>query len=259
MTYLESPLTLHSMFLRAPGSPAGFTLDAPASEILQAQVDLQHPRPLQHQGKFSPRQNQIVLRGENMKKSMFILFLSAVAVSASVAISNSQYTIIQLTDNSYDEYACHINDNGLVVWRGYDGSDDEIFLFDGTKITQITDNSYVDRGPQINNKGDVVWTGYDGSDYEVFLFNGTSTSQITDNTYDEYCTRINDNGYVVWFAGADWDDYEVFLFDGINITQITDNSYEDQYPQISNSGYVGWSGGDMTALTMRYFFLTVRM
>ena len=77
---------------------------------------------------------------------------------------------------------------------GYDGSDYEIFLYDGTSTTQLTDNDYDDDCPQINDNGYVVWRDDDGSDYEIFLYDGTSTTQLTNNDYDDYSPQINNNG-----------------------------------------------------------------
>ena len=80
------------------------------------------------------------------------------------------YTIIQLTDNEYDDYPPQI-DAGLVVWRGYDavGQDREIFLWDGTQTINLSDNDYLDRYPQID-AGQVVWHGgFSGLGLDIFL------------------------------------------------------------------------------------------
>ena len=74
-----------------------------------------------------------------------------------------------LTNNDYDDYSPQINDNGYVVWQGWDGSDWEVFLYDGSGIIPLTKNTSNDRRPQINNNGYVVWDGYDDSDSEIFL------------------------------------------------------------------------------------------
>jgi len=118
--------------------------------------------------------------------------------------------ITQITDNSFDDEDPRINDTGFVVWQGYDGSDTEIFLYDGMSITQITNNSYDDRSPQINDNGYVVWQRYDGSDWEIFLYDGMGITQITDNSFDDEDPRINDTGFVVW-QGYDGSDTEIFL------------------------------------------------
>ncbi|MFQ6087312.1 MAG: hypothetical protein ACE5K0_00215, partial [Candidatus Methanofastidiosia archaeon] len=66
-------------------------------------------------------------------------------------------------------------DGGVhVVWEGYDGSDDEIYYWDGTTVSKISthaDNvNNSDYNPQIAVDGGVhvVWEGYDGSDWEIY-------------------------------------------------------------------------------------------
>ena len=75
--------------------------------------------------------------------------------------------IFQLTDNQYGDSYPQIH-SGQVTWQGSDGSDNEIFLYNGSSVIQLTSNSYDDLYPQIHN-GQVTWEGYDGSDYEIFL------------------------------------------------------------------------------------------
>ena len=70
-----------------------------------------------------------------------------------------------------------MNDSDNVVWSGYDGSDYEIFFWDGqlpvgVHVTQITNNGENDSGPRINNDGKMVWHGSDGSDNEIFYWDG---------------------------------------------------------------------------------------
>ncbi|MCK4885897.1 MAG: hypothetical protein KAS96_00850, partial [Planctomycetes bacterium] len=59
-------------------------------------------------------------------------------------------------------------------WYGHDGSDYEIFFYDGTTTTQITDNSYEDQGPQVSGSN-VVWRGAE----EIFFYDGITTTQLT--------------------------------------------------------------------------------
>ena len=104
-----------------------------------------------------------------MKKSIFVLVLATVVVFFSVSLSHSDLTTKQITDRPYPDWVPQINDSGHVVWLGFDGSDEEIFFYDGTTLTQVAGNSYDDLYPQINNSGHVVWEGYDGSDWQIFL------------------------------------------------------------------------------------------
>jgi len=146
---------------------------------------------------------------------------------------------INLSDTFEDEdLDPQINDNDNVVWAGYDGTDYEIFFWDGQlpvadHVTTITDNDQNDSGPRINNDGKVVWHASDGSDNEVFHWDGQfplagHITQITDNTTDDLNPSINEAGDVTWrgVVGSEW---QIFLWDGqfpppANTTQITSDT-----------------------------------
>jgi len=127
-----------------------------------------------------------------------------------------------------------------VVWHGDDGTDYEIFLYDGT-ITPITVNDYDDRIPKINNNGEVVWQSYGGPDSEILLYDGISTTWITDNDVSDVAPQINDSGQVVWY-GDDGSEGQIYFYDGSSVTQITNTSFQDQAPQINNNGELVWQG-----------------
>ncbi|MFX1474797.1 MAG: hypothetical protein ACFFCO_04860, partial [Promethearchaeota archaeon] len=98
--------------------------------------------------------------------------------------------------------------NGQVTWQGWDGSDNEIYLWNGISTTQLTINTYDDLAPQIHN-GQVTWYSFDGSDNEIFLWNGISITQLTSNAYNEWDPQIH-NGQVTW-SGFDGIDDDVFF------------------------------------------------
>ena len=187
------------------------------------------------------------MKGKTNLKTFLItsLFLAVLPGICSPARADPiGWFITQLTDNSYDDQYPQTSGR-KVVWYGWDGSDTEIFFWDGN-TTQVTDNSYNDALPQISDSN-VVWYGNDGSDYEIFFWDGNTIIQLTYNSYDDYNPQIS-GPKVVW---AGWDgsgDTEIFLFswDGNTTTQLTDNSYNDVYPQISGSNVVwhGWDGSD---------------
>jgi len=69
---------------------------------------------------------------------------------------------------------------------GYDGTDWEIFYWDGSGTTRITDNAYRDLWIQINDRGDIVWMQDDGTDYEIFFAHiDTDNDGIAD--FDDNC------------------------------------------------------------------------
>jgi parallel beta-helix repeat protein len=104
--------------------------------------------------------------------------------------------VIGVTENTIFNYNPQINNNGKVVWYGWDGTDEEIFFWDGVTTTQITNNTNNDRNPQINDNGEVVWHGVDpvDLDYEIYLWDGVTTTQITNNTNSDSYAQINNNG-----------------------------------------------------------------
>jgi hypothetical protein len=151
-------------------------------------------------------------------------------------------TVIQLTNNEYDDREPQIKASGSVVWSGHDGNDWEIFIYNGSTPIQLTNNAYDDIQPQINAIGQVVWSGYDGTDMEIFLDIGNFITQLTSNDYDDQNPQIGDTGEVVWH-GFDSTDYEIFRYNGSTTKLLTNNSYNDRNPRISDSGVV-WSGYD---------------
>ena len=146
-----------------------------------------------------------------MKNLISAIFVSFLALVVSVPEATSEYIVNQLTDNPYDDLNGNMNANGQVVWQGHDGTDAEIFLYDGTNTTQLTDNSHNDVSPEINANGYVVWQGSDGSDTEIFLYDGTSVTQLTDNDYNDRDPYISDNGSVFWEGYVGEADAEIFL------------------------------------------------
>ena len=82
--------------------------------------------------------------------TLFMMGFVSGMVEHSIAYN---YNIVQLTDNSYSDVNPRINNNGQVVWWGYYGTDNEIFLNDGTNTIQLTNNSYQENNFQINASG----------------------------------------------------------------------------------------------------------
>jgi hypothetical protein len=136
--------------------------------------------------------------GKEMKKSLLLgTLFSPILVASSMSISHAHHAITQLTNNSYEDANPQINNDGKVVWYGYDGSDTEIFLYDGISVSQITDNSVSDLHPHLGAHGKIVWRGGDGSESEIFLYDGTSITQITNNTDPDPFPWSNDKDELV--------------------------------------------------------------
>jgi hypothetical protein len=214
---------------------------------------------------------------------IFIMFFLASGLIA------DPFTTIRLTDDSfratfpgfYRFADPDLNDNGDVVWRGYDGNDFEVFLYRNStrEVIRLSDNDFNEYRPHISNIGHVSWETTD----HIFLYNGSTVSQINDDTLTRGVgwQEINDWGDVVWeayYSGAG----DIFLYENATGTasaltdgsiyvccaQITDNyvvweglspddkvhlynglttvslgnDWNNQHPMVSASGYVVWEG-----------------
>ena len=164
-------------------------------------------------------------------------------------------TIFALSETGGGPY---MNSKGHVVWGESfpipDGSQGDIFLYDGTNTHRITDTPLNDDNPHMNENDHVVWQAHGGNgEDEIFLYNGSDIIQISHNYYDDQYPQISDNGFVVWegFNGNSW---EIFLYDGDTTIQLTNNDYDDSYPQINATGDIAWVG-----INNKEIFLAVRI
>ncbi len=203
-------------------------------------------------------------RAQHMRSLSVVVVLSlllAVVVvgvtPASAAAATSQ--AIQLTNNAlYDSWPDI--DGDMIVWRGSDGSDYEIFLMNVTTgaVLQLSNNTYDDQSPRID-AGQVAWRGYDGNDWEIFLYNGTATNQLTHNTYHDYEPHI-DGGQVAWEGRPDGAHGDIFLYDGsgiVNLSQRWGFSGADVHettPDIDD-GWVTWELNIYTYYGTEYYVI----
>ena len=132
-------------------------------------------------------------------KKLFLIPIFTLLFLSVTAMASAQWVTTQLTDNTYTDQRVRINDSGHVAWEGNNGTDYEIFYYDGSTITQLTDNTGKDERAQINANGHVVWQAYDSTDFEweIFYYDGTTVTQLTDNTRQDVYPQINANGHVV--------------------------------------------------------------
>ncbi|UCF80044.1 MAG: pre-peptidase C-terminal domain-containing protein [Acidobacteriota bacterium] len=191
---------------------------------------------------FSPMRTRRRAKRPGTGLGKLALGAAALLVLLAPGAAFAQCTTTQLTDNAFNDTDPRIH-NGQVVWQGWDGSDNEIFFWDGFTTTQFTDNASGDFNPRLHN-GQVVWQGWDGSDNEIFLYDGVTTINISNNALEDFDPRIH-NGQVVW-RGWYGSNYEILFWDGVSTTQLTDNALEDFDPQIHNGQVVwqGWDGSD---------------
>ncbi len=178
-----------------------------------------------------------------------ILAIAVVLALSSPLWSTAEWlNTSQLTDNDYFDGYAQVSGNN-VVWRGFDGNDDEIFLYNGSTITKVTDNSISDYSPQISGDN-VVWVASDGNDTEIFLYNGSTITTLTDNSIYDKRPQISGNN-VVWI-GSDGVDDQIFLYNGSTVTTLTDNCLWDSEPQISGNNVVYEAYGDYDSEIILY-------
>jgi len=179
----------------------------------------------------------------------------------------------------YNGLACCPDVSGSkVAFVGFDGSDYEILLYDGTTTTQLTNNNLSDSDPRISGTN-VVWNTFDGNDSEIFAYDGGSVRQLTDNAWPDGNPKISGDR-VVWTASSlgvfvhdlsdgtttliggpgsvahdisgtivVWtndptpapNDQQVFVFDGITSTQLVTSSINDSGARVSGADVV-WVG-----------------
>ncbi len=185
------------------------------------------------------------------KDLRFIILFSLLLVIGSCSNSFASTHIISQISTPGSEHST-VNDNGHVVWSAHDGTDWEIFFYDGTTTTQLTNNTLDDAKPIININGEVVWYTHDGTDWEILYYDGTTTTQLTNNTVDDYGSTINANGDILWH-GWDGTDWEIFYYDGATTTQLTNNTLDDAWPVMNENGQAVWFGWDGADLEIFYY------
>ncbi|MBF2046916.1 MAG: pre-peptidase C-terminal domain-containing protein [Elainella sp. C42_A2020_010] len=116
------------------------------------------------------------------------------------------------------------------VWDGIDGSDIEVFLYNGTTglSTQLTNNTVDDIAVGISGSN-VIWNNFDQNFvFRAFFYNGT-TGQVTQllhpNSINNQAIAISGSN-VLW-SGFDGNDLEVFLYNGTTSIQLTNNNVDD--------------------------------
>jgi hypothetical protein len=129
--------------------------------------------------------------------------------------------------------------DGQVVWSGWDGQDEEIFLYDGSQVRQLTNNERPDGMPLIHN-GQVVWVSFDGYDDEIMFFDGSRILQLSDNEHQDLFPSLN-AGQVAW-QGRDAFDSQIFLYNGVRIRNLTNLTSGAVSSPVTHNGQVAWTG-----------------
>ncbi|MGL1903936.1 MAG: RICIN domain-containing protein [Fibrobacterales bacterium] len=152
---------------------------------------------------------------------------------------NGTQNIPLAQDLEYGVYYAKI-DGGSVVWSVYDGTDNEIFYYNGTETVQLTDNDDNDVCPSIDN-GEIAWNTYNyNPEYSshISLYKDGETRLITSSAIN-YCPQI-DNGVIVWYGyPAQGEMSEIYMYANNEVKNIS-NSPETDYNPILKGGTVVW-------------------
>jgi len=178
---------------------------------------------------------------------MFALFL--VVVGDVRALTNSTYSITQVTNDVSWKSRPQINDKGEITWLGQAINDySQIFLrrSDGSTVKLAVDAYRASGYPVINARGDVAWTGHtlDWSQGDVFLYEANSglITNVTNSSPGGGIGRpdLSDNGEVVWAAWRPDFGTEIFLrkTNG-SVVQLPVNNLLNS-PRINARGDVVW-------------------
>ena len=157
-----------------------------------------------------------------MKKTALLIagLILMFAVTSTAIAQNYQST--QITNNDIIDEWGRVNDNGQMAWQGFDGSDNEIYFFDGTSIIQLTDNSIDDQYVKLSENGHVTWLQNDGTEDDIMLYDGSNVIKLADNSWHALTgSNISDNGKVAWHNQGD---NQIYLYDGTNITKLTNSN-----------------------------------
>lgn len=141
---------------------------------------------------------------------------------------------VNISNNSFNNYLPQVSGRN-VTWYGFDGFDNEIYLYSSGTTRQITNNVLDDRYPRIDGSK-VVWQQNDGTDWEIAIYDIPSgtTTLLTANNEDDIHPDISGNNVV--FEHNDGFDTEIYYIN-LNIgpaavKQITDNAVHDELPRV---------------------------
>ncbi len=200
----------------------------------------------------------------------------------------SDFSVTQLSNSQWYNYAPSINNSGNVVWsaRTNDNEDSEIFYHDGNSISCITNDDYDNVAVRINDSNQIVWMTkkialpweiyffengitkkigefgpYNTFDLNnnghviwshfsgIYFFDGVSTTQIT-STNPPWSVDSNENDHIMWIeqTGDNSDSKEIFYYDGVNKTQLTSNNTLEMRPLINFTNFISWTSNNQIYL-----------
>ncbi|GAB4275813.1 MAG: hypothetical protein Kow0056_05800 [Coriobacteriia bacterium] len=139
--------------------------------------------------------------------------------------------------------------DGIAVWTGFDGTDDEIFAWDSSSdtVTRLTDNDFDDSQPDVSD-GLIVWISKETPDGDVVAYERSSetTFAITaDSTTDAHPSV--GGRWAAWVAG-DAGSRTLKVWDGSGI--YSPGTAAASRP-VLEEGVIAWLGDDGMVWTLR--------
>ena len=150
----------------------------------------------------------------------------------------------------------------LIVWSGYIGGTDHVFMNDGTETIQISTNaSSRNSTPQISDDCSVItWMGFDAvtDRYQIFMYKDGVVNNISapNGSEKSYNQLLSGDGEVIVWIGKDLNNSDqVYMYQNSQITQITANMPgRHMFPSISQDGTaISWSNFDAAAQTLTVY------
>ena len=121
---------------------------------------------------------------------------------------------VQITMNDTNDCEPQVNDQGTVVWQGYDGSHWQIFMYADGVTTKLTEGMVQNTEPRLNSAGDIAWMVHDTDGIGIAVYNAATQTiaKISGNYVGHYSQMvdINDLGQVVW-AGSNGKNFDVVV------------------------------------------------
>ena len=145
--------------------------------------------------------------------------------------------LTQLTHNAINDLSPKINKHGLVAWD----NQDDIFLFDGSRIAQITESNQDswNYAAEMNDRGEIVWRRWRRTfDRQVMLYSDGEIRELTTGDTTEITRNINNRGQVVWSTYDRIARYPVIKLWDSGVTTVLIEDAED--PVINDRGDVAF-------------------
>jgi len=155
-------------------------------------------------------------------------------------------------------------DGSKIVWRGYLGNTEHVFMNDGNQTTQIsTIASSRNSTPQISDDCSIItWMGFDATtnSYQIFMYENGIVQNISspNGSIKSYNQVLSSDGQVIVWIGLDQNGFDqIYMYQNNQLTQVTNNMPgRHMYPSVSNDGTtISWSNyNELTSTTNVYVY-----